>query len=89
MIELIWDAPFLRMLKKWKKKHPNLVTRFEERLLLFTEDPYHPSLKTHHLSNNLKEFWAFSINYEHRVVFQFIDDTTVLLIAIGLHDQVY
>jgi len=49
MIELIWDAPFLRMLKKWKKKHPNLVARFEERLLLFTEDPYHPSLKTHHI----------------------------------------
>ena len=89
MIELVWDAPFLRMLKKWKKKHPNLVSRFQERLTLFTEDPYHQSLKTHHLSNNLKEFWAFSINYEHRVVFQFVDDTTVLLIAIGLHDAVY
>jgi len=89
VIELVWDTSFLRMLKKWKKKHPNLLPKFQERLQLFTDDPYHPSLRTHHLSNNLKEFWAFSINHQHRVVFQFIDDTSVLLVAIGLHDAVY
>ncbi|MCR4344321.1 MAG: hypothetical protein NUV44_06100 [Candidatus Scalindua sp.] len=54
MIEIIWDKPFLRILKKWKKKHPDLIADFQDILILFTEKPFHPSLKTHNLSGKLK-----------------------------------
>ncbi|MFP4031759.1 MAG: type II toxin-antitoxin system YafQ family toxin [Desulfococcaceae bacterium] len=89
MIELVWDEPFLRILKKWKKKHPNLIGKLEERLNLFCSEPFHPSLKTHRLSGNLKNYWALSITYEHRIVFQFIPENKALLIDLGTHEDVY
>jgi hypothetical protein len=35
MIEIIWDEPFLRILKKWRKKHPDLSERFQQKISLF------------------------------------------------------
>jgi addiction module RelE/StbE family toxin len=89
MIELIWDEPFLKILKKWKKKHPTLLVKLEEKLTLFCSEPFHPTLKTHCLSGNLKEYHALSITYEQRLVFKFISENKVLLIDIGTHDEVY
>ena len=89
MIELIWDDSFARILKKWRKKHPELVARFQQKLELFKNEPFHPSLKTHRLTGNLAGAWAISINYEQRLVFKFLSDTEVLLINLGTHDEVY
>lgn len=89
MIELILNESFLRILKKWRKKHPELVNRFQQKLTLFTDEPFHPSLKTHSLSGNLAGYWAISINYEHRLIFKFLSDTKALLIDLGTHDDVY
>lgn len=89
MIELISDEPFLRTLKKWRKKHPDLVERFQEKISLFTKEPFHPSLKTHSLSGSLEGYWALSITYEYRLVFKFVSENQVLLIDIGTHDEVY
>jgi len=89
MIELTWDQSFARILKKWRKKHPELVARFQQKLELFKNDPFHPSLKIHSLVGNLAGAWAISINYEQRLVFRFLSDTKVLLIDLGTHDDVY
>ncbi len=89
MIELVWDVPFSRILKKWKRRHLDLIINFHSRLKLFTENPYHSSLKTHSLSGKLKGYWAFSINYDYRLVFEFITTDKALLIDIGTHDEVY
>jgi addiction module RelE/StbE family toxin len=88
-IELILDEPFLRILKKWRKKHPELVERFQQKLTLFTNEPFHSSLRTHSLSGNLSGYWAISINYEQRLLFKFLSDTKVLLINLGTHEEVY
>jgi addiction module RelE/StbE family toxin len=89
MIKIVWDEPFLRILKKWKKKHPHLISKFENKLTLFCSKPFHPSLKTHRLSGNLKEYFALSITYEYWLVFKFISEEKVLLVDIGTHDEVY
>ncbi|MBF0350498.1 MAG: type II toxin-antitoxin system mRNA interferase toxin, RelE/StbE family [SAR324 cluster bacterium] len=89
MIELVWDESLLRTLKKWRKKHPDLLLRFADRIELFSNEPFHPFLKTHTLSGNLEGYHAFSITYEYRMVFKFISDTKVLLVDIGTHDEVY
>jgi mRNA-degrading endonuclease YafQ of YafQ-DinJ toxin-antitoxin module len=43
------------------------------------------------LSGVLKGFWSCRITYEHRLVFDFLDEeqTRVLLIDIGSHEEVY
>ncbi len=42
MIKITWDKPFLRLLKKWKKKYPELISRFQEKLTLLSPQPFHP-----------------------------------------------
>ncbi len=89
MIEVVWDEKFVKSLKKWGKKHSDMMSRFEKALSLFTENPFHPSLKTHSLTGNLKGYWAFSITYEYRLIFRFLSEDKALLIDIGTHDEVY
>ena len=91
MVELIWDEPFRKIYRKWIRRHPDLKSQFAKKIILFADDPFHPSLKTHQLSGVLKGLWSFRISYEHRLVFDFIDEgqTKVLLIDIGLHEEVY
>jgi len=91
MVELIWDEQFKRIYRKWIRKHPELKAHFSKKIVLFSEDPFHPALKTHMLSGVLKGLWSCSITYEHRLVFDFLDEgrTRVLLIDIGLHEEVY
>ncbi len=89
MIEIVWDKRFVKNMKKWRKKHPELMGRFEKTLALFSDNPFHPSLKTHSMTGNLQDYWAFSITYEYRLLFRFLSEEKVLLIDIGSHDEVY
>lgn len=91
MIELVWDEKFKRIYKKWSRKHPDLVEQFKDQMELFATDPFHSSLKTHTLSGVLKGLWSSRINYEHRLVFKFMDKQKkkVLLIDLGTHEEVY
>ena len=41
------------------------------------------------LTGKLSGLWAFSIDYDCRVIFKFLNDHEVLLIDIGTHDEVY
>ena len=91
MVELIWDERFKKIYKKWIHQHPELKVQFTKKIIQFEEDPFHPALKTHTLSGVLKGLWSFRITYEHRLVFDFVDErrTHVLLIDIGSHEEVY
>ena len=53
------------------------------------ENPFYPQLRTHKLSGKLAGQWAFSIEEDCRVVFEFIGENSVLFIDIGSHDEVY
>ena len=91
MVEIIWDEQFKKIYRKWIHKHPDLKDQFAKKIILFAEDPFHPSLKTHTLSGVLKGLWSFRISYEQRLVFDFTDEsrTKVILIDIGSHEEVY
>ncbi|PSB00954.1 type II toxin-antitoxin system mRNA interferase toxin, RelE/StbE family [Merismopedia glauca CCAP 1448/3] len=68
---------------------PDLVERFQQRVDLFVQEPFHPSLRTHALSGHLEGCWSLSITYEYRLIFKFISEERVLLIDLGSHDEVY
>ena len=91
MVELIWDEQFKKIYRKWIRRHPDLKDQFAKKIILFAEDPFHPSLKAHTLSGVLKGLWSFRLSYEQRLVFDFTDEsrTKVILIDIGTHEEVY
>ena len=58
MIEIVWDDKFKKIYKSWSKKHPDLVSSFKDKMELFANNPFNPSLKTHSLSGILKGLWG-------------------------------
>jgi len=89
MITVRWDKGFKKSYKKKISNSPLLKRNFWNAMNLFIDNPFEKSLKTHKLSGGLKDSWAFSINYQYRVIFEFFDDKTIVLMDIGTHDEVY
>ncbi|MBI4684764.1 MAG: type II toxin-antitoxin system mRNA interferase toxin, RelE/StbE family [Nitrospirae bacterium] len=89
MIKIIWDQGFKRIYKKKIKNDEELKKKFWNAIELFSNEPFNSRLRTHKLTGRLEGLWAFSVNYDCRVVFRFLDKSEVLLIDIGGHDEVY
>jgi Txe/YoeB family toxin of Txe-Axe toxin-antitoxin module len=45
-----------------------------QKLKVFKADPFHVSFKTHPLHGSLEGFWSFSISYQYRILFSFLDN---------------
>ncbi len=89
---LIKSSAFVRTAKRILKKNPHLVVDIQKTLELLAEDAFHSSLKTHKLKGNFVGSWACSVDYDLRIIFEFVqhdDSEAILLEAIGSHDEVY
>ncbi|MBU1018945.1 MAG: type II toxin-antitoxin system mRNA interferase toxin, RelE/StbE family [Patescibacteria group bacterium] len=83
MIEILYKPSFLRQFNKLPSA---LQDEVEDKISLFYKDPNHPFLRTHKLKGRLKGFLSFSVNYEYRIVFKWIDKKTARFFAVGDHD---
>jgi addiction module RelE/StbE family toxin len=89
MISIVWDPGFKKAYQKKIKTDDNLKRKFWKTIKLFSSNPFSKQLRTHKLTGTLKGLWAFSVDYDTRVIFSFLKDDEVLLIDIGSHDEVY
>ncbi len=78
-----------KQLKKIKRKDEKVFKLFRTRTKIFVADPFDPRLGTHKLKGRLLGRYAFSLTESLRVIFRFKTPTTILLIALGSHDQMY
>ncbi len=74
--------------KQYKKLPANVKDLAEKREKIFRKNPLDSRLKTHKLRGKLSSFLAFSINYEYRIIFDFVDKkkNIVRFYFIGKHD---
>jgi addiction module RelE/StbE family toxin len=89
MINFIWDQGFKRKYKKLVNQNETLKSLFWNKMELFTDNPFNPTLKTHKLMGRLNDCWVSTFDYDLRIVFQFLNDKTVLFLDISSHDEVY
>jgi mRNA-degrading endonuclease YafQ of YafQ-DinJ toxin-antitoxin module len=89
MIEIDFSSSFKKAFKQLLRKNKALERKYWKRVEIFIENPYHPILKCHKLSGELKELWSFSVAYDCRVIFYFETASKVVFIDIGKHDVVY
>ncbi|MDI6783025.1 MAG: type II toxin-antitoxin system mRNA interferase toxin, RelE/StbE family [bacterium] len=94
MRTLIWSATFLRTVKRFTRKRPEVLPDIEHTLRLLVQDPFTPKLQTHKLKGKLAGVWACSVGYDLRIIFDFVKvekqkETAIFLIEIGSHDEVY
>ena len=93
-MKLAWTSKSIRAFKRLIRKNPQLRPIINKTLKQLEKDHFHPSLRTHKLTGDLADIWSCSIDYQHRILFEFIQDSetkenAILLLNIGSHDEVY
>ena len=93
-MKLFVDKSFKRAFKRLVKKNPQLKDQVLGILDILEKDPFTASLKSHKLTGNLEGYWSCSVTYNCRIIFTFSQDieseeTLIILVDIGSHDEVY
>lgn len=78
-----YSIHFKKQLGKFEKKKRQ---RIKKKVELFLQNPLLSALKTHKLKGKLKDYWSFSVSYNIRILFEFIDEQSVGFIDIGTHE---
>jgi mRNA-degrading endonuclease YafQ of YafQ-DinJ toxin-antitoxin module len=87
---LVITASYEKKLKRFLKKHPEVLERYAKAMVLLERDPWHPSLRLHKLKGRLREYHSISITLSYRVVIDLvIEDENIIPLDIGTHDEVY
>ena len=82
-MQIEYSPKFAKQFKKLPKEAKKSAV---EREKIFRENPFDSRLKTHKLHGAIKEYWAFSISYNYRIGFTFVDGDLVRFHAIDSHD---
>lgn len=84
MLTVNFSSRFKRAYKKLPKE---VRSNFDQKIIIFMSNPYHPSLRTHNLHGKLQSCFSFSLNDGFRVLFEFENAREVNLLDIGPHDR--
>lgn len=57
----------------------------KRKIIVFKNNPFTTSLRTHKLSGKLKKHWSFSVKGQYRIIFVFEKNHAIFL-DIGPHD---
>lgn len=88
--KIIITDSYFKKLKKFAKKHPDILARYTKTIALLESNPNHPSLRLHSLEGKLNSYHSVSINMQYRLVVDFIiQDKQIILIDIGTHKEAY
>lgn len=82
-IQIEYSTNFAREFKKLSQNKQKEALKAEK---IFKADQFAVKLKTHKLTGKLKGLWAFSINYQDRIIFEFAGEGKVIFYRIGSHD---
>ncbi|OGZ99335.1 MAG: hypothetical protein A3G49_04190 [Candidatus Sungbacteria bacterium RIFCSPLOWO2_12_FULL_41_11] len=83
-INLSHTSPYFE--RQFDKLPGHLKKIATRKILLFENNPFHPSLNTHKLKGALSLYWAFYITKAYRVMLRFLDNNEVIYYDIDTHD---
>ncbi|QQG40882.1 MAG: type II toxin-antitoxin system mRNA interferase toxin, RelE/StbE family [Candidatus Levyibacteriota bacterium] len=75
-----------RFVKAYKQLPKKIKDEAEKKEKIFRKNPRDIRLKTHKLTGKLKDFWAFSINYQYRILFEFKEKDVIWFHTVGTHE---
>jgi len=83
MLQISFTPKFQRMLKKLE---PALRDEVRENIALLENPANHQHLRVHKLQGRFGSVFSFSVNYRTRVIFEYENESSVILEAVGSHD---
>ena len=72
--------------REYKKLPKDIKIKAEKKEKIFRKNPHDARLKTHRLKGILKDYWAFSIAYQYRIIFEFREKDIVWFHSAGTHE---
>ena len=87
--KISFSKTFLKHFKKRITPSKKISNQFNNRILLFSQNPQHPLLKDHMLIGSKEGLRAFSVSGDIRVVYRIEIIGEYTLLDIGTHSQVY
>ena len=87
-MEIKYYKQFVKHLNQRIKFNHNLYKKFKERVREFIANSENPILKDHQLRGDKKDYRAFSITGDIRIIYSKGEDY-IYFIDIGTHNQVY
>jgi len=86
MAKIIFTESYESKVRRFLKKHPDIVNQYKKTLILLELNPYHPSLRLHKCA----KFFTVSINMSYRISLDFIiQEDTIIPIDIGDRNYIY
>lgn len=73
-------------------RNRRLIEKVEKQTQLFSQNPNHPSLRLHKLTNTSEDTWSISIDRSIRMLFYYrenSDEKVAIFFDLGSHDQLY
>ncbi len=64
----------MRAFRRAVRRSPELRERAERALKQLAEDPFHPGLRSHKLKGELSGAWACMVDYDHRIIFELVQN---------------
>jgi addiction module RelE/StbE family toxin len=91
---LVWSSTFIRIFKRLTNRDKDLKKKTEITLRKLIENPFDPTLHSHKLKGGLTGVWACTIDYDNRILFEFVrnsenNEEEIYLLTMGKHDEVY
>ena len=90
MFKLIFPFSYEEKVRKFLKKHPEVINQYKKTIQLLELNPYHTSLRLHKFKTTSFEGYSVSINLSYRISIEFlIDEKEITMINIGDHKEIY
>ena len=89
MIEIQYSKKFKKNFCKRVPDGSAIDQKYNNRLNIFINDPNNKTIKNHKLTGKFKNYRAFSISGDVRVIYYQLSEEKVLFIDIGSHNQIY
>lgn len=81
-MKIYYSSKFAKEYKRLPHKVKKVAEKKEK---IFRKDPFDSSLKTHKLTGKLKDYYSFSIDYQFRIIFEFVLED-VWFHSVGTHE---
>ncbi|HKL86331.1 MAG TPA: plasmid stabilization protein [Treponemataceae bacterium] len=90
MYKILFTFMYEEKVKRFLKKHPDLLKQYTKTLQLIELNPFHPSLRLHQFKTQGFEGYSVSINLTYRISLEFlITEKEIILVDIGNHQDIY
>ncbi|MEK7652474.1 MAG: plasmid stabilization protein [Patescibacteria group bacterium] len=83
MLTISFKATFVKQVNKLEKA---LTDEIFEKIKLLKNKKNHKTLKVHKLHGKLSNCFSFSVNYNTRIVFEYLTKGEIVLLFVGSHD---